>query len=92
MTSSDAVFYEKIYADTPEAGISFVEANVNNSTINLCPVPYGKDPYTLANEILQNHDPRVSVGNVGCIDLTNSSHNQNSNESLWLFFGWEVPE
>ena len=88
MFSSTQVFYEKIYADTPETGIEEVEANVYGSNINICPVPSGKDPYTVANQLLENYDPRVAYGNVGCIDLTDTTHNEEG-ENLWLFFGWE---
>lgn len=82
------VFYEKIHADTPEQGAALIEASVTNATLNLCKVPYGKDPYTLANQMLENYDPRVASGNIGCIDLTNTTHNKRNN-NLWLFFGWE---
>ena len=91
MSNSTSVFYEKIYADTPESGIGLVEASIQSSNINVCPVPNGKDPYTLANQMLENYDPRVSEGNIGCIDLTKSSHNSGrSKDNLWLFFGWEM--
>ena len=85
-----AVFYEKVYAESPEEGLYLVEASTYGSTINVCPIPRGKDPYTLANQLLENYDPRVDLGNVGCIDLTKSSHNKKKDESLWLFFGWEA--
>lgn len=85
------VFYEQVYADNPNQGLPFIEADTQPHTINVCPIPIGKDPYTLANQLLRNFDPRVAVGCVGCIDLTGSTHDKrSSNKPLWLFFGWEM--
>lgn len=89
MMDSPTVFYETVYADSPEEGLALVEADVQGSTINLCSMPHGKDPYTFVNQLLENADPRVAKGNVGCVNLTESSHNE-SRSNMWLFFGWEV--
>lgn len=91
MTSSKgAVFYQEIHAPTPEQGLWYIAADVQKSDIKMCVVPKGKDPYTFANQVLENEDPRVGKDCVACINITKSSRNrEEKDEPLWLYFGWE---
>jgi hypothetical protein len=87
------VFYEEVHAETPEKGLCQIDAVVQHSKIVMCRVPKGKDPYTFANQMLENSDPRVGENQVACINITTSSHNKKKKRQsklpLWLFFGWE---
>ena len=90
-TTDGGVFYQQIYAECPETGLIKLEADVHWAEVINCKVPPGKDPYTFANQMLENEDPRVGHGNVACIDITKSSYNKKeSNDNLYLYFGWET--